>query len=225
MSEKSNLSALSQDAERLAGQNTKIKVCGLKRPEDIQSVNLAKPDLCGFIVEFPKSSRCVSRQLLSELTAELDPEIIPVGVFVNAPVKLPAELVKSGVIRAVQLHGQEDEAYISRLRELAGEDVPVIQAFSIRTMEDLQRAEKSSADHILLDQGSGGTGRTFDWSLAEGFARPFILAGGLGTDNLAEAIGRLSPWAVDLSSSLETDGFKDREKIIEAVKIVRSCGQ
>ena len=101
----------------------------------------------------------------------------------------------------------------------------MIQAFSIRTMEDLRRAEKSSADHILLDQGSGGTGKTFDWSLAEDFARPFILAGGLGTDNLAEAIEWLSPWAVDLSSSLETDGLKDREKIIEAVKIVRSCGQ
>ena len=209
----SNLDNLMQDAQRLAGQKTRIKVCGLKRPEDIESVNLAKPDLCGFIVEFPKSSRCVSRQLLT------------VGVFVNAPVELPAELAETGVIRAIQLHGQEDEEYIRQLRELAGDDIPVIQAFSIRTMEDLRRAEKSSADHILLDQGSGGTGKTFDWSLAEDFARPFILAGGLGTDNLAEAIERLSPWAVDLSSSLETDGLKDREKIIEAVKIVRSCGQ
>ena len=221
----SNLDNLMQDAQRLAGQKTRIKVCGLKRPEDIESVNLAKADLCGFIVEFPKSSRCVSRQLLTELTAELDPEIIPVGVFVNSPVELPAELAETGVIRAIQLHGQEDEEYIRQLRELAGDDIPVIQAFSIRTMEDLRRAEKSSADHILLDQGSGGTGKTFDWSLAEDFARPFILAGGLGTDNLAEAIEWLSPWAVDLSSSLETDGLKDREKIIEAVKIVRSCGQ
>lgn len=221
----SNLDNLMQDAQRLAGQKTRIKVCGLKRPEDIESVNLAKPDLCGFIVEFPKSSRCVSRQLLTELTAELDQEIIPVGVFVNALVELPAELAETGVIRAIQLHGQEDEEYIRQLRELAGDDIPVIQAFSIRTMEDLRRAEKSSADHILLDQGSGGTGKTYDWSLAEDFTRPFILAGGLGTDNLAEAIERLSPWAVDLSSSLETDGLKDREKIIEAVKIVRSCGQ
>ena len=105
----SNLDNLMQDAQRLAGQKTRIKVCGLKRPEDIESVNLAKPDLCGFIVEFPKSSRCVSRQLLTELTAELDPEIIPVGVFVNAPVELPAELAETGVIRAIQLHGQEDE--------------------------------------------------------------------------------------------------------------------
>ena len=108
---------------------------------------------------------------------------------------------------------------------MIGGDIPVIQAFSVRTMEDLRRAEKSSADHILLDQGSGGTGKTFDWSLAEDFARPFLLAGGLGTDNLEKAIERLSPWAVDLSSSLETDGLKDRKKIIEAVKIVRSCGQ
>ena len=139
------------------------------------------------------------------------------GVFVNAPVKLPAELAESGVIRAIQLHGQEDEEYIRRLRRLIGGDIPVIQAFSVQTAEDLQRAAESSADYVLLDQGSGGTGKTFDWSLAEGFTRPFLLAGGLGTDNLAEAIERLSPWAVDLSSSLEIDGLKDRDKIIEAV--------
>ena len=205
--------------------STKIKVCGLKRFEDIQSVNLAKPDFCGFIVEFPRSSRCVSRELLAELTAQLDPEITPVGVFVNPPVELPAELAASGAIRAIQLHGQEDEDYIRRLRKLIGGDIPVIQAFSVQTAEDLQRAAESSADYVLLDQGSGGTGKTFDWSLAEGFARPFILAGGLTTDNLAEAIERLSPWAVDLSSSLEIGGFKDRDKIIEAVNIVRSCGQ
>ena len=119
------------------------------------------------------------------------------------PVKLPAELAESGVIRAIQLHGQEDEEYIRRLRRLIGGDIPVIQAFSVQTAEDLQRAAESSADYVLLDQGSGGTGKTFDWSLAEGFTRPFLLAGGLGTGNLAEAIERLSPWAVDLSSSLE----------------------
>lgn len=221
----SNLCDLRQDAQRLAGQNTRIKICGLKRPEDIESVNLAKPDFCGFIVEFPRSSRCVSRELLAELTAQLDPEIIPVGVFVNAPVELPAELAESGVIRAIQLHGQEDKEYIQRLRKLIGSDIPVIQAFSVQTAEDLQRAAESSADYVLLDQGSGGTGKTFDWSLAEGFTRPFLLAGGLGTDNLAEAIERLSPWAVDLSSSLEIDGLKDRDKIIEAVNIVRSFEQ
>ena len=104
-------------------------------------------------------------------------------------------------------------------------DIPVIQAFSVQTAEDLQRAAESSADYVLLDQGSGGTGKTFDWSLAEGFTRPFLLAGGLGTDNLAEAIERLSPWAVDLSSSLEISGLKDRDKILEAVNIVRSFEQ
>ena len=213
----SNLCDLRQDAQRLAGQNTRIKVCWLNRPEDIEWVNLAKPDFCGFIVEFPRSSRCVSRELLAELTAQLDPEIIPVGVFVNAPVKLPAELAESGVIRAIQLHGQEDEEYIRRLRRLIGGDIPVIQAFSVQTAEDLRRAAESSADYVLLDQGSGGTGKTF--------TRPFLLAGGLGTDNLAEAIERLSPWAVDLSSSLEIGGLKDRNKIIEAVNIVRSFEQ
>lgn len=203
----------------------KIKVCGLKRHEDIESVNLAKPDFCGFIVEFEKSSRCVSRELLQELTRDLDPEIIPVGVFVDADPQLPAQLAGKGVIRMIQLHGHEDEAYIRTLRKLTDGRVPLIKAFSIRTAEDLQRAGESSADHILLDQGSGGSGKTFDWSLAEGFDRPFFLAGGLGPANLKEAIDRLSPWAVDLSSSLETDGVKDRDKILEAVKIVRDSGQ
>ena len=150
----SNLGDLRQDAQRLAGQNTRIKVCGLKRPEDIEWVNLAKPDFCGFIVEFPRSSRCVSRELLAKLTAQLDPEIIPVGVFVNAPVKLPAELAESGVIRAIQLHGQEDEEYIRRLRRLIGGDIPVIQAFSVQTAEDLQRAAESSADYVLLERST-----------------------------------------------------------------------
>ena len=183
-------------------------------------MNLAKPDFCGFIVEFPRSSRCVSRELLAELTAQLDPEIIPVGVFVNAPVKLPAELAESGVIRVIQLHGQEDEEYIRRLRELIGGDIPVIQAFSVQTAEDLQRAAESSADYVLLDQGSGGTGRVFDWTLIESIGRPFFLAGGLNAENIKEAV-RTGAWAFDVSSGAETDGFKDREKIFACVAAAR----
>ena len=95
----------------------KIKICGLKRPEDIRAVNEAKPDYCGFVIEVPKSSRCVSRDQVRELTAMLDEKILPVGVFVNAPEVLVAQLLNEGTIAMAQLHGQEDDTYIRRLRE------------------------------------------------------------------------------------------------------------
>lgn len=197
----------------------KIKICGLKRPEDIQAVNAVKPDFCGFVIEVPKSSRCVSREQVRELTKGLLPNILPVGVFVNAPVELPAQLLNEGTIAIAQLHGKEDEAYIRELRKLT--DKPLIQAFSVRTAEDVERACASTADYILLDQGSGGTGKTFDWSLVNGIERPFFLAGGLSVENLEQAVRGLNPWAVDLSSSLEVDGKKDPARIRAAVEIVR----
>lgn len=100
-------------------------------------------------------------------------------------------------------------------------DKPLIQAFSVRSEEDIRRALLSETDYILLDQGNGGTGRTFDWSLIPPISRPFFLAGGLGIGNLRQAVEQVRPWAVDLSSSLETEGFKDPEKIRQAVELVR----
>lgn len=197
----------------------KIKICGLKRPEDIQAVNAVKPDFCGFVIEVTKSSRCVTREQVRELVRGLHKDIIPVGVFVNAPPELPAQLLNEGTLGIAQLHGNEDEAYIRILREMT--DKPLIQAFSIRSTQDVLRACKSTADYILLDQGSGGTGKTFDWSLIPQISRPFFLAGGLGPDNLEQAIRQVHPWAVDLSSSLETQGYKDPEKIRRAVESVK----
>ena len=199
---------------------TKIKLCGMSRMEDIAAVNEIRPDFCGFVIEVPKSRRNVSAVQAEALSAALDSGIVPVGVFVNAPVDLVADLLNRGVIGAAQLHGQEDEAYIGRLREKTKVKMLLIQAFSIRTQEDVFRANKSSADLILLDQGSGGSGQAFDWSLTDTVDRPFFLAGGRGSKNLARAIREIKPWAVDLSSALETDGYKDPEKMREAVQIV-----
>lgn len=199
-------------------QRTKIKICGLKRPEDITYVNEAKPDYCGFIIEFPKSSRNVTGALVRELTAKLNSDIIPVGVFVNAAPERVEELLLDGTIHIAQLHGQEDEAYIRRIQKNTGHQV--IKAFSVKTAQDIENAMKSPADYILLDQGSGGTGQTFDWSLIPEIDRPFFLAGGLGADNLETAVRTIHPYAVDLSSSVETDGMKDRDKILKAVQLV-----
>ena len=199
-------------------QKTKIKICGLKCPEDIAYVNEAKPDYCGFIIEFPKSSRNVTGDQVRILIAELDKNIIPVGVFVNAAPERVEELLLDGTIRIAQLHGQEDDEYIRRIQKNTGSQV--IKAFSVKAAQDIELALKSPADYILLDQGGGGTGQTFDWSLIPEIKRPFFLAGGLGADNLEQAVDTIRPYAVDLSSSVETDGVKDRSKILEAVSLV-----
>ena len=136
-------------------QRTKIKICGLKRPEDITYVNEAKPDYCGFIIEFPKSSRNVTGDQVRVLTADLHPDIIPVGVFVNASPERVEELLLDGTIQIAQLHGQEDEAYIRRIQKNTGHQV--IKAFSVKTVKDIELALQSPADYILLDQGGGGT--------------------------------------------------------------------
>lgn len=198
---------------------SRIKICGLRRPEDIAAVNEARPDYCGFIVEYPKSRRSIDRTTLRELVRGLREKIVPVGVFVNATKELVAELLEEGTIQIAQLHGQESQEYIQELKVLT--EKPLIQAFSIKSKEDVERARESVADYILLDQGSGGTGKVFDWSLVDEVGRPYFLAGGLDVENLREAIGLLHPWAVDLSSSLEIDGMKNAGRICQAVEIVR----
>ena len=197
---------------------TKIKICGLRRREDILAVNESGPDYCGFIIEFPKSFRSVTAEKVRELVKELSSEIQPVGVFVNASMELVTGLLNDGTLAAAQLHGQEDEAYIRRIQKNTGHQV--IKAFSVKTAQDIEKALKSPADYILLDQGGGGTGQTFDWSLIPEIDRPFFLAGGLGADNLETAVRTIHPYAVDLSSSVETDGMKDRDKILKAIQLV-----
>lgn len=198
---------------------TKIKICGLRRREDILAVNEAKPDYCGFIIEFPKSFRSITADKVRELVKDLAPEIQAVGVFVNAPVELVSGLLNEGTLALAQLHGQENEVYIRELKKFT--DKPLIKAFSVKTREDIEKALQSPADYILLDQGSGGTGKVFDWSLIPKIKRPFFLAGGIGAENLEQAIREIRPYAVDLSSSVETDKWKDPEKIRNVVDIVR----
>ena len=198
---------------------TKIKICGLRRREDILAVNEANPDYCGFIIEFPSSFRSVTADEVRELVEELDPEIRPVGVFVNAPMELVRTLLDDGTLALAQLHGQEDESYIRELKTYT--DKLIIKAFSIKTAEDIEKALQSPADYILLDQGGGGTGKTFDWSLIPEIQRPFFLAGGIGASNLGQAIREIHPYAVDLSSSVETEKRKDPMKIRQVVDIVR----
>lgn len=186
----------------------KVKFCGLKRPCDIAWANELYPDYVGFV--FAGTKRRVSDELAAELRRELDPSIPAVGVFVDDEPQHMASLVKKGVIQLVQLHGQEDEAFVQQIQTDLG--VPVIKAFSIANQDDVRRALESRADYILLDQGKGGTGKAFDWSLLKGIGRPYFLAGGLTPQNAAQAAA-LQPYALDVSSGIETDGVKDREKM------------
>lgn len=198
-------------------ERTYIKTCGMTRLEDIAAVNEAHPDMCGFIIDFPKSTRSVSAEQQIELASRLDPTICSVGVFVDAPINQIVALAHIGSIQAIQLHGNEDEDYIAHLREQC--TLPIIKAFQIKNANDLAKAETSSADMVLLDSGQG-SGKSFDWSLLKTFARPYLLAGGLYPQTIPEALNNLNPWGVDLSSGLETNGLKDHEKIQCATAIV-----
>lgn len=197
---------------------TKIKMCGLACPCDIEAANEIRPDYIGFI--FVKTRRrYVPPETAAELKKMLSPEIQAVGVFIDEEPETVAKLLNRGIIDMAQLHGSEDEDYIRCLRRLT--EKPLIQAFRIQTEEDRIRAARSSADYVLLDSGAG-TGETFDWSLLEKqIHRPYFLAGGLSLANIGEAIRTLHPYAVDVSSGIETDGLKDRNKMAAFAAAVR----
>lgn len=196
---------------------TKIKLCGLTRPEDIAAANTLEPDFVGFVFA-PKSRRCVTAEQAKALRNNLLPSIQAVGVFVDEEPEQVAALLEDGIIDLAQLHGREDECYLERLRALT--EKPIIQAFQIKTPNDLERAKSSSADYILLDSGAG-TGIPFDWTLLKNFRRPYLLAGGLGPDNVVQAVRTLHPWGVDVSSGIETGGVKDFHKMAAFAAAVR----
>lgn len=196
----------------------KIKLCGLTRPCDIEAVNELQPDYIGFVFA-KKSRRYVSPEKAEELKAMLAPGIRVVGVFVNEEPEQIVSLLEAGTIDVAQLHGQEGEREIRRLRELT--DHPLIQAFRIDTEQDVERANASTADYVLLDSGAGGTGTVFDWDLLRAIRRPYFLAGGLDTENLGTVKAKLNPYGVDVSSGIETGGYKDKEKMTAFVAAAR----
>lgn len=196
---------------------TKIKICGLMTPQDAAFVNAVQPDFAGMILS-PGFRRTVTRETAAAIRKALDAAIPAVGVFVDAEPADIAAYVNSGIIQTVQLHGHEDTAYIEKLRQMT--DAQIFQAFRIRSAADVQQAEQSPADMILLDSGTG-TGKVFDWSLLSDIRRPYLLAGGLNPENAPAAVAALHPAGVDVSSGVETDGRKDFAKIQAFVNAVR----
>ena len=185
--------------------------------EDIDCANRLLPDYIGYVFA-EKSRRYIAPEKAAGLTKLLDKRIIPVGVFVNESVENIVSTVKCGAIKVAQLHGEESEEDIKALKSLG---IPVIKAFRINSTADCERAESCCADFVLLDSG-GGSGEVFDWSLISGIKRKFFLAGGITPENAAEAIKAFKPYALDASSCLETDGFKDYDKMAAFAEAVRA---
>ena len=222
----------------------KIKLCGLSRPQGIEAANALMPDYVGFVFA-RKSRRYISPETAAALRKQLNPAIQTVGVFTDEEPELVAALVRDHIIDMIQLHGHEDRDYIRYLRTLTS--APIIQAVCIRNESDLERAQESSADLILLDSAAGGSGVSFDWNLLSRVTRPYFLAGGLTAENVRDALAvalpyaltaaapcalaaaapcapaSTAPYAVDVSSGIETDGWKDKIKMEQFVRAVRSA--
>jgi phosphoribosylanthranilate isomerase len=197
---------------------SKVKICGLRREEDIEAVNRTLPDFIGFV--FAPSRRMVDIKTASALREKLDPRIKAVGVFVDEDIGAVSKIYKNGIIDLVQLHGGEDERYIVRLKEACG-----CQVIKSAGIGDMMPSLPAGPDYLLFDTLSsqhGGTGRTFDWNILKGYCGlPYFLAGGLSIENAAAAIDFLSPFCVDVSTGVEKDGAKDAKKIEIFISLVR----
>ena len=197
-----------------------IKICGIRRKEDIDIINKYKPDYIGFI--FAKSKREVTPETVAEITKNLDKNIKKVGVFVNATYKKIKEAVQAAKLDVVQLHGDENDEYISNLDCKC----EIWKAVRVRDGEDIY--DVKGVDRLLLDKYTdkeyGGSGQTFDWHGGSRIKtdKPIMLAGGIKTENVIEGINIFKPVGVDISSSVETDGFKDEQKIKKFIETVRS---
>lgn len=215
---------------RNIGSGIKVKICGLSRPEDIQAVNrmicdgAGHPDYIGFV--FAPSRRQVSAARAWELKQQLSPDIRAVGVFVNASAHEIMDIVNRNIIDVIQLHGDEDAGMIQEIQQLC--HLPVIKAIRVQREQDIRLAQNLPCDYLLLDTDAkgvyGGSGQQFDWSLIPPMKKPFFLAGGLSADLLTGAAAT-GAYCLDLSSSVETDGGKDPEKIAEILKKIRSINR
>jgi len=197
---------------------TRVKLCGMMRREDVLAVNGINPEYIGFIF-YEKSFRNLSYEKAYELKTLLDKEIKAVGVFVDAEPDFIIKLVKNNVIDIIQLHGSEDNEYIISLRDKCP-DTEIIKAFKVNSESDVLIAEESPADYVLFDPGKG-SGNTFNWEIIKNVKRDYFLAGGLNCENIKDAVTFLRPYAVDVSSGIETEKNKDIEKMKLFVDLVR----
>ena len=203
----------------------KIKLCGMMRKDDISFVNEALPEYAGFV--FADTRRRITGKDAARFRDILDDRIKAVGVFVNADIDYVVRLLEDDIIDIAQLHGDEDNDYILRLKELTGK--PVIKAIRVRDVNCIDNPDTHPADYFLMDayvKGlPGGTGESFDWNIVDTYKKtsnkPLFLAGGININNCQKAMN-YEPFALDISSGIETDGYKDKDKIIEICRRIRN---
>lgn len=188
----------------------KIKICGLRRQEDVNYVNTLKPDFAGFILT-DGFRRSVDKPTAKMLKSKIDSGIKAVGVFVNDDIDEINGFISEGIIDIVQLHGAESPDYCGKI------NAPVIKYFN---PENFKNARKYNVDYYLFDSGTG-TGHTFNWGKIPYCNKPFFLAGGLNCENISTALKLVKPFAVDISSGVETDGVKDYNKMKKIMEIIR----
>lgn len=199
---------------------TELKICGLSRLEDVIAVNRHGADYAGFVF-FRKSKRFVDPYKAGELIELLRSDIKSVGVFMDEPLDSVISTARISGVELVQLHGHESEEYVEYVKRTL--DRPVIRAFKADEEGALEKAANSNADYVMIDSGAG-SGKKFDWNILKGFKRDYFLAGGLDPESVGEAIRLLEPFAVDVSSGVETDGIKDEKKIAGFIKAVKYGG-
>ena len=200
----------------------KLKICGLTRTQDVEAVNAVLPEYIGFV--FAPSRRRVTPKQAAALAEGLHPAIKKVGVFVNEAPQSILNLVHAGSIDVIQLHGDEDAAYLRELHKHT--QVPLIKAVRVQSAEQVWAAAKLPCEFLLLDTYTkgvyGGSGKPFDWRVIPAITKPFFLAGGLDAENIKTALTECKPYAVDISSGVESEGLKDKTKIITIAELVRS---
>ena len=210
-------------------QQCKIKLCGIRRLEDVTYMNEFMPDYVGFV--FAPSRRQVSPAAAMALGQELHPDIKRVGVFVNKSINNLIQAAQTAQLNVLQLHGDEDCSYIDRLHEALKKknlSYEIWKAVRVKDEETIRMANQFQADKLLLDSFTtfayGGSGKVADWEMiqTEKIEKPFFLAGGLTEQNIVEGIKTVQPYGVDLSGGIETDGCKDRNKIARIIELVKN---
>ena len=204
----------------------KVKYCGITKEEEIQHLQKLSIDYVGFVF-YMKSKRFVDKEQARRLRAKLKPSIPAVGVFVEEEIPKILELLQEGIIQGVQLHGEEEESYVLTLKEKMKQlrvDSFLWQAFILKEEKDMERANASPVDLILLDGGKG-EGKEAEARLLQKIHRPYILAGGLSPENVVEKIKAFSPYGLDISSGIEEQGEegirKSPEKMQSFIRLVR----
>ena len=198
-------------------EKVKVKICGIKSFLDIEYINAAKPDFIGYV--FAKSKRQITINQARQFSKILKEDIIPVGVFVDEDINNIKYLCDNKIIKYIQLHGSEENTYIERLKKLVS--VPIIKGIRYTDKFDFKNIDL--ADYYLIDGSNPGSGIGFNWDNIDcsQIDKPFFVAGGINYTNVIEAINKMNPFAIDISSGVEVNGQKDKEKIEEIIRKIK----